>query len=183
MSAQEAKCYADVCDDRDENLPLHIAAQVGRLDLVETLVRDNFGERAEGRLADNVDQIGSAPTAVTGLAAITATVPSQTLRPRSYLQRQNRWGCTPHDLAFLDDHRDVARFLRECASEVETQHVLDRNLRIETDAAHRASLEVCICGWASMCGHKLSQFVFSIHFFSIVASVSPFKLLVYCRHL
>ncbi len=93
-------------DWRDGNLALHLAASAGRLDLVTFLVRrDHFGDDDHGRHDDDHDDHGGDDD---GLAT----------RPRRYLQQQNRWGCTPHDMAFVKDHREVARFLQTCCSEV-----------------------------------------------------------------
>ena len=71
-------------DSRDSNLPLHVAAIVGQVQLVEALLTKRDG----------------------------------TPFPRHYLQRQNRWKCTPHDLAFLHDHRDIVTVLQKHCSKV-----------------------------------------------------------------
>ena len=39
---------------------------------------------------------------------------------RSYIQRQNRWGCTPHDLAFMQGHKSICAFLQQSSNEVRT---------------------------------------------------------------
>jgi hypothetical protein len=181
-----------VVDSRDGNLPLHLAASLGRLDLVECLVRapddpdhgDDPSRRANpgNRFSSNSSWpssggggksvgghgVGSGASARLSSAEEKhnnhnkekkgeeeekegRTQQPRLMRPRSHLQRQNRWGCTPHDLAFImEGHRGrgVVAFLGGrsgccCSREmVETQHVLDRNARLERDAALRKMLEV-----------------------------------------
>jgi hypothetical protein len=155
---QAAKADADVADSRDGSLPLHLAASLGRLDLVECLAHHNVGvvhqrgnHRSGGSGSDGSSGGGGVGSAIAAAAAAEEEEEEKEeeeerlqLRPRSYLQRQNRWGCTPHDLAFMGDHRAVVAFLGRCcaAGDVETQHVLDRNARLEREAVHRQKMEV-----------------------------------------
>lgn len=161
---QDAHAEADIADSRDGNLPLHLAASVGRLDLVQRLVQleqhsqqggVESGARTQTSPHATVDRGGG--SAGGGDRATTTPDQQRSVRPRSYVQRQNRWGCTPHDLAFIDDHREVVKFLQQCSDAVETQHVLDRNVRLEVEDAHRQRLEVGALGvLRTCCGLPLS---------------------------
>ena len=137
---QAAKASPDVNCERDNNLPLHLAAASGRLDLVKCLaLRDPHAMRETGRQQTDelakgktVDEHDVTPTGTED--ALSKRVEDkeedqsdfwqERYRPRRYWQQQNRWGCTPHDLAFMEGHEHITTFLQQCISAVRGRIVL-----------------------------------------------------------